>query len=234
MIVSWNVANLLDACLRSIRAHGGGLALEVIVVDSASEDDTVQRVQADHGWVKLLPQDENVGFTRGNNIGLAAARGRYLMLLNPDTVVHEGMLAGLVRYLENHPGVGIVGPHTLNPDGSTQSSRRRFPTVATGFFESTPLQPYAPRRMLDRYYVAQADDAATVAVDWVQGHALLARRTVYEAIGGLDEGFVMYFEEMDWCKRAKAAGWGVVYVGGVQVTHYGGQRTQKAGGLAIF
>ena len=227
IIVSWNVSDLLAACLRSIDANRGDLALEVIVVDSASRDDTVAMVREQFPWVRLMPQSVNVGFTWGNNIGLGTAKGRHLLLLNPDTEIIGDMLTQLVAYLDDNPDVGVVGPHTLNTDGSTQSSRRRFPTVATGLLESTWLQPIAPKALLDWYYVREPADDATVDVDWVQGHALMARRAVYEQIGGLDTSYVMFFEEVDWCKRAKSAGWRVVYVGSAQVTHHGGQSTAQ-------
>lgn len=234
IIVSWNVADLLAACLLSIAAgpvsfnsDADGVRVEVIVVDSASTDGSVALVQEQFPQVRLLPQTENLGFVRCNNIGLQAAHGRYVMLLNPDTEIIDDALAQMVAYLDTHPDVGIVGPHTLNSDGSTQSTRRRFPTVALAFFESTWLQPFAPAAMLDRYYVADAPDSATLDVDWVQGSALMARRAVYEQIGGLDEGFVMFSEELDWCRRARDAGWRVVYLGSAQIVHHGGKSTDQ-------
>ncbi len=229
IIISWNVADLLADCLDSIATNTGDLDVETIVVDSASSDDTVVRVQGNYPWVTLLLQTENVGFVGGNNIGLNHATGTYLLLLNPDTVVVEDMLAQMVNYLRDNPDVGVVGPHTLNTDGSTQPSRRRFPTLTTAFLESTWLQPYAPQSMLDRYYVRNADDRATLDVDWVQGHALMTRRAVYEQIGGLDAYYPMYFEETDWCHRAQAAGWRVVYLGSAQVIHHGGGSSAQAG-----
>lgn len=227
IIVSWNVAPLLLTCLSSIRAHAADLNHEIIVVDSASTDDTVAQVRTAYSDVTLLPQTDNVGFSRGNNIGLAAARGRYLLLLNPDTEIIGAALQQMVAYLDAHPTVGIVGPHTRNSDGTHQSTRRRFPSLAVALFESTWVQPLAPRRLLDHYVVADADDDAVVSVDWVQGSALLARREVYEQIGGLDEGFIMYSEEMDWCRRAKEAGWGVVYLGTARIVHHGGKSSEQ-------
>lgn len=229
IIVSWNTRALLHSCLASIYATAGALSVQVIVVDCASTDDTVSMLAVDYPQVITLAQQENVGFTRGNNIGLAKATGRYLFLLNPDTLVMQDCLQGLVEYLEAHPDAGIVGPHTLNPDLTHQSTRRRFPTLMTGLFESTWLQGIAPKNLLDSYYVRDALDSDTVAVDWVQGSALMARSEVYERIGGLDESFVMYSEELDWCRRAKAAGFGVVYVGDAQIVHYGGQSSGQSG-----
>lgn len=235
IIVSWNVEAVLRACLDSILAgdievnqpHEGKLSLEIIVVDSASSDNTVDILKRDYPQVRLLTQTENVGYTRGNNIGLEVAQGRHLLLLNPDTEIIGDALTQMVTYLDKNPDVGIIGPHTLNSDRTTQSSRRRFPTVGLAFFESTWLQGFAPKLMLDRFYVTDAADDAVLDVDWVQGSALMARREVYDQIGALDTGYVMFSEEMDWCKRAKLAGWRVVYLGTAQIVHHGGKSTEQ-------
>ena len=227
LIVNWNVRDLLRECLRSIERGRGGLAVEVIVVDSASSDDSVAMVAAEFPWVTLLPQAENVGFPRGNNIALAQARGDYLLLLNPDTVVLDDALPVLVDYLRRHPDVGAVGPQLLNPDGSVQSSRRRFPTLATGFVESTWLAGIAPGE-LRRYYALDLPDAVTADVDWLVGACILVRRAVYERVGGLDEGYFMYSEELDWCRRIKEDGWRVVYHPAARVVHHVGKSSEQA------
>ena len=240
LVVSWNVRDLLADCLASIAAgpvtliapdgtlHGeGDLLTEVIIVDSASSDGTPDLVRERFPWATLITCEQNVGFTRGNNLALARARGRHLLLLNPDTVVHDDALPALVHHLDTHPEVGIAGPRVLNADGSTQSTRRRFPTPLTAFVESTWLQGHAPRRFLDHYYVTDQPDDDICEVDWVQGCALIARRAVYKQIGGLDEGYVMFSEELDWCRRARQAGWQVHYVGTACLTHYGGQSTAQ-------
>lgn len=229
IIVSWNVCDLLAACLDSIiTTTWDRLELEIIVVDSASSDNTVSMLRDRFPWVRLMPQKENLGFTRCNNIGLQAASGRHLMLLNPDTEIIGEALVTMVNFLDAHPAVGLVGPHTLNSDGTTQSTRRRFPTPLVLFFESTWLQPYAPRSLLDSYYIANgAGDEDIIEIDWAQGSAVMARRAVYEQIGGLDEGYVMYSEEVDWCKRAKDAGWRVVYLGTAHIIHHGGKSSEQ-------
>src|SRR5260221_1303723 len=225
IIVSWNVCDFLAACLDSVLKTT--LDVEVIVVDSASSDGTGEMLKSRFPRITYLPQTENIGFTRGNNIGLGAADCRYLMLLNPDTEIIGDALQQMVRYLDNHTDVGIVGPHTLNSDGSTQSTRRRFPTLITALFESTWLQRYAPRRVLDNFYARDIADADTANVDWVQGSALIARREVYAQIGPLDEQYIMFSEEMDWCKRARNAGWKVAYLGTAQIIHHGGKSTEQ-------
>ncbi|PJF31920.1 MAG: glycosyltransferase family 2 protein [Candidatus Thermofonsia Clade 1 bacterium] len=230
IIVSWNVRDYLARCLDSIAEslRLAPLSTEIIVVDSASNDGTVELLKEAYPYVGTLPQSENVGFTRGNNIGLAAAQGEFLFLLNPDTEVRGTALAEMVSYLREHPQVGILGAHTLNTDGTHQSTRRRFPTLLISLLESTWLQPYAPRGLLDRFYFRDVADTAIARVDWVQGSALMLRRAVYEQIGGLDEGYFMFSEEVDFCKRAKLAGWEVVYHGGVYVVHHGGKSTEQA------
>lgn len=235
VIVSWNVFDQLADCLDSILEnsvvqmlpHEKRLRLEVIVVDSASSDNTVAMITRHFPRVTVLAQVENIGFTRGNNVGLEAAQGRYLLLLNPDTVILGNALAEMVEFLDDNPDVGIVGPYTLNTNGTTQSTRRRFPTIAVGFFESTWLQSLAPKTILDNYYVRDAPDIATLDVDWMQGSALMVRREVYEQIGGLDPGYVMYSEELDWCRRAKDANWRIVYLSTAQIIHHGGKSTDR-------
>ena len=176
IIVSWNVRDLLIACVDSIVktiGDSGVPTVEIIMVDSASSDGSAAAVVDRFPMVKVLAQSENVGFTVGNNLGLQVASGRYVLLLNPDTIVLDDALAHMIAYMDAHPAIGAIGPRTLNPDESTQSTRRRFPTVAIGFLESTWIQPFAPRRLLDSYYARDIADDAITEVDWVQGSALL-------------------------------------------------------------
>ncbi len=228
VIVSWNVADLLRTCLQTVAAGWGELQLEVIVVDSGSQDETPQMVADEFPWVKLIARSDNVGFPKGNNLGLAEANGRYLLLLNPDTEIHGDALSKMVQYLETHPKTGALGPQLLNSDGTVQSSRRRFPTVGLGYFESTWLEPYAPEKMLSDYYVRDVADDETAVVDWVTGACLMTRREVYEQIGDLDEDYFMYSEELDWCRRIKQAGWGIVYLPTAQVMHHTGRSSEQA------
>lgn len=230
IVVSWNVAGLLKDCLTSLyAAHTGGRAMEVIVVDSASTDATVEMVRSSFPQVMLLAQAENVGFTRASNIGMAASTGRYILLLNPDTEIIGDALSQMADYLDSHSEVGIVGPHTLNSDGTTQSSRRRFPDRRTAFFETPWFQRFAPAGLLTRYEFAERSPDTTHEVDWMQGSCLFARREVYDQVGGLDTGYVMYFEELDWCKRAKDSGWQLQYLGSARIVHHGGKSTDQIG-----
>lgn len=227
IIVSWNVRDLLRECLRSVEEGRGELDVEVILVDSASADGSAEMVAAEFPWVKLIARADNVGFPRGNNIGLAEARGRYLLLLNPDTRVIGDALSIMVNYLENHRDIGALGPQLLNTDGSVQSSRRRFPTLATGFFEGTWLEGLAPG-VLRRYYALDLPDDATADVDWLNGACIMVPCNVYEEIGGMDEAYFMYSEELDWCRRIKTAGRRVVYHPEAQVLHHYGKSSEQA------
>ena len=217
IIVSWNVREPLRACLASLPLADP--QVEVIVVDSASADGTPAMVAAEFPTVHLIGSPDNLGYARGNNVGLQAARGRCLFVLNPDTVIVGNALAVLTQYLDTHPAVGLVGPRLLTPTGGTQSSRRRFPTPALLFFESTWLQRLAPRGWLRRYYVEDLPDDAPAEVDWVVGAALCVRRAAYAQVGGFDETFFMYSEELDWQRRLRAAGWGIAHVPAACVIH---------------
>jgi N-acetylglucosaminyl-diphospho-decaprenol L-rhamnosyltransferase len=230
VIVSWNVRDLLRQCLRSIIANLRLADLptcEVIVVDNVSTDGSADMVRAEFPNVHLIVNAENRGFPAANNQGLALATGRYVLILNPDTEVIGGALATMVAYADANPDVGVIGPQLLNDDAdkcpSVQSSRRRFPTLATALFESTWLQAWAPRHLLQHYYVQDQPDDATLDVDWVKGAALMARREAIEQVGPMDEEYFMYSEELDWCKRFKDAGWRVIYLPAAQVIHYGGK-----------
>jgi GT2 family glycosyltransferase len=241
VIVNWNVRDLLERCLTSLTADsvaGGRLVLaqadrecEIIVVDNASSDGSPDMVREQFAHVRLIASDSNLGFARANNRGVAASTGRYILLLNPDTEVLPGALGAMVTYMDEHPDIATLGPKLLSPDAleeRVQSSRRRFPTLATAFLESTVLQQWSPRnRVLQRYYVQDKDDNEEQDTDWLVGACLLIRRKAWEQVGPLDENFFMYSEELDWCRRAKTAGWRVVYVPWATVVHHEGQSSNQ-------
>lgn len=239
IIINWNVADLLSECLDSIyrspvcihgadgSRHGSGPDTEVVVVDSASTDNSVSMLRQRFPWVRLIACEENIGFVQGNNLGVEQASGDLILLLNPDTEVMDDALPRLVDVIRSDDTVGVAGPHTHNPDGSHQSTRRRFPDLLTAIFESPWLENIAPHRLIRRYRVEDRPDDGTYPVDWVQGSALMAQRSIWQEIGGLDERYIMYAEEMDWCKRATLAGWQVLYVGDAHIIHYGGQSSAQ-------
>lgn len=236
IIVSWNVRGLLRQALTSIynayeynvNAYEESRATpEIIVVDNASRDGAVAMLRENFPAVRVIANAENRGFTGGNNQGIAAAQGDYLLLLNPDTEVVDRALQRMIDYLAAHPDVGMVGPQLRYPDGAVQSSRRRFPTLPVLFLESTWLESLAPRRLLRRYYMQDRADDATQDVDWIMGAAMLTRREVVAEVGGMDEGFFMYSEELDWCRRIKAAGWRIVYLPEAKIIHYEGKSSEQ-------
>lgn len=242
IIVSWNVRDLLYSCLATLQAgpdialqdhdDKGKIATEVIVVDNGSADGTVETVTSRFPWVQVIANHDNRGFTRANNQGLASSVGTYVLFLNPDTEVVGPALATMVQYLESHPTVGAVGPQLRYADGSLQSSRRRFPTFAMALMESTPLAWHLPERLnpwARRYRLEDRPVRFDRAeqVDWVVGAALMTRRTVLDQIGGFDEGFFMYSEELDWCRRAVTAGWRIVYLPTAIIIHHEGKSSEQ-------
>ena len=260
IIVSWNVWELLRACLFSIERASRPLAntsdglrsfgehaqanesptLEVIVVDNASTDGTAARLPAAFPWVTLIPSSENLGFTRGNNLGYARSRGRFVYFLNPDTEllhdrVHGDSLNLLYHAVSDEDRVAVAGPQLRYADNTLQESRRRFPTPLTGFFESTWLGRLWRRNpWARRLHMADWPGAFRQDVDWLVGAALLARRDALEAVslsgqqGPFDEGYFMYSEELDLCRRLKQQNWRIVYVPEALVIHFEGKSSDQA------
>ncbi len=204
------------------------LRIEAIVVDNDSSDSSAEMVQAEFPQILLIANDRNRGFTAANNQGLSLSRGRHLLLLNPDTEVVGDALRAMVSYMDEHADVGVLGPQLRYPDGSLQASRRRFPTLATALVESTVVQEWWPdNRFIRRYTVADRPDNVVQQVDWLVGACLLVRRQVYEQVGGLDEGYFMYSEELDWCRRVKMAGWQIVYLPTAIIIHHEGKSSEQ-------
>ncbi|MEJ5311779.1 MAG: glycosyltransferase family 2 protein [Anaerolineae bacterium] len=228
VIVNWNVRDLLQRALASVYTSWGNKpGLEVIVVDNASYDGSVAMLRENFPNAHIIANTENRGFTGGNNQGLAAATGDFLLLLNPDIEIVGDALPRMVDYLQSHPNVGMVGPQLLNPDRSVQSSRRHFPTLPVLFLESTWLEKLTPRRVLRYYYAQEQPDDVTQDVDWITGAAMLTRREVVAQVGGMDEGFFMYSEELDWCRRIREAGWRVVYFPEARIVHHEGKSSEQ-------
>jgi len=229
VLVNWNTRGLLRQCLQSVYSSAGQDAdMEVLVVDNGSSDGSAEMVRSDFPRATLMQSAENLGFARANNLGIRESSGDYLLLLNSDTEVVGDAIPRLLAFADRNPGVGMVGPMLLNPDGTVQSSRRRFPTVATAFLESTILERWFPQSpTLQRFYVLDRGDDETQQVDWLVGAALLARREAVAQAGPLDEGYFMYSEELDWGRAFARAGWKVVYLPEAKVVHFGGQSSDQ-------
>ncbi|MFV9503204.1 MAG: glycosyltransferase family 2 protein [Oscillochloridaceae bacterium umkhey_bin13] len=230
VIVSYNTKTLLQACLDSLRACT--LPLHIVVVDNASHDGTPAMVRRDFPEVELLALDRNQGFAAGNNAGLRylAPWPAYLLLLNPDTVVHPGAIEAMVAFLAAHPRVGMVGPRLLNPDGSLQPSAFRFPTLLMDTLDLFPPGEVLPGRLYGswwhgRYPQEQGDQP--FAIDHPLGACMLVRRAVLDQVGLFDERYFMYSEEVAWCWRIRQARWAIWQQPAARVTHVGGAATSQ-------
>jgi hypothetical protein len=219
IIVNWNTADDLRECLISLK-ESSPAGMEVIVVDNASSDKSAEVIEAKFPWARLIKNSENLGFSKACNQGIETAQGRYILLLNPDSIVQPGALRALIRFGDENPKAGIIGPKILNPDGSLQYSCRHFPTLQAGIFRNTILGKFFPNNPYTRdYLMLHWDHSETVEVDWVSGAALFIRRELLDDIGGLDERFFMYCEDVDIAYRAKQKGWRVMYFPGAAVIH---------------
>ncbi len=230
IIVNYNVRQFLENSLASIRRAMDGLQGEIFVVDNASDDGSVEMVRASFSDVCLIENKENLGFARANNLALARACGRFLLLINPDTVVQEDTFRVMLRFFEEHPDAGLAGCKILNPNGSIQlPCRRSFPTPWVAFTKVFGLAALFPgSRLFGKYNLTFLSPDETYPVDAVSGSFMMLRREVYEKIGGLDEEFFMYGEDLDWCYRVQQAGYKVYYVHSTKIIHFKGESTRRS------
>ena len=218
IILTYNTRDLTRACVRAALADTAitSRTIEIIVVDNGSTDDTAALIRAEFPRARLIMNDANLGFARGNNAGLQAARGRYLMLLNSDTEVCRGAFGALIAFMDTHPDAGACGPMLLNEYSSLQPSGRALPSVWSVFVGMTKLYRLWKRD----FYTQRGRDYTRVArVGEVSGAALLVRREVYRHVGGLDTNIFAYYEDVDWCKRMGDAGHAIYYVPAARVVH---------------
>ena len=220
VIVSYNVRELLTACIDSVVKASEGIDAEVFVVDNKSADDTVEVIGRDYPWVHLINNKENLGFSKANNIAIRQSEGEYVLLLNPDTVVAEGTLRGVVEFMDQHPEAGGAGVRMHNADGTlAPESRRAVPT---------PL--VAARKMLGftkRYYMSNLPWDKPGKIEVVSGAFMMLRRKAIDQVGLLDEDFFMYGEDIDLSYRLLKGGWQNWYLP-LDIIHYKGQSTQKS------
>lgn len=221
IIVNWNTRDLLAGCLRSVYDTVRDLSFEVLVVDNASSDGSAQMVRERFPLVRLIENVENVGFAAANNLAMAQAQGRYILLLNSDASLPSGALDRLIAFADARPRAGVVGVQLVNADGSFQAAWNRFPTPLTMLLEPWGIVQWVTR---NPYYPScpPGQAAHVQQCDWVGGACLLARAEAVAQVGLLDERFFMYSEEMDWCRRMRFAGWEIWYTPDVRVVHLGG------------
>lgn len=229
VIVTYNSARYIDACLASLPAACAHLRYETIVVDNASTDNTTALVRKQHPSVRIIDSGANLGFSKANNLGLAASTGTNVVILNPDTVADPSSITNLVEFLRAHPDVGIVAPQLLNPDRTDQGTARAFPTPAAALLgRRSPLTRIWPNNPWSRRYLIGRDHRGgeAFAVDWVSGACFMIRRDLARATGGFDEGFFMYWEDADWCRRVKGTGARVMCEPRATVVHDEGAQRQ--------
>ncbi len=229
IIVNWNSREFLRKCLLSLRAAGSSVAYEVIVVDNASYDGCEEMLRSEFTNVLFVQAGANLGFARGNNLGVTHSKGRELLFLNPDTEVVGSALSTLVATGRADQKVGIVGARLLNSDGSLQiESVKAFPTIANQVLEFQFLQKRFPQLKLWGIGPLFSGRGAPTAVDVVSGACLLIKRTVFDAVGGFSERYFMYSEDVDLCWKVKRGGWEVMLARDATVIHHGGGSSSLA------
>jgi len=244
IVVSWNTREILRDCLRSIYEQAGDVSFEIIVVDNGSTDGSAEMVAARFTAVQLIANPENRGFAAANNQGMALARGRYVLLLNSDTIVLNGAIAKSVAFADAHVGAAVVGCRVWNAERVVQNSCFLFPSALNLMLFATYGYKLFPKsRFWGREMMTYWDHREVRPVDVVSGCYMLVRRAVIEQVGMMDEAFFIYAEETDWCYRFRQAGWQVLFFPAASIIHLGGasscqveaqMKLQAAGGILYF
>lgn len=221
VILNYKSAGLVRQCVRGIFEAQPKLNFEVIVVDNASHDNCCTWLGQNYKNVTCVQLQQNHGFAAGNNAGIREAKGKYILILNPDITVLPGRLEALVQFMETHPKCGLAGPRLVNPDGSLQYSTYQFPSFWLPLFRRTFLGAIpAMEPKLREYQMMDWDHRESRTVDWMLGACLIARQQAIDQVGLLDERFFLYVEDTDWCKRFWAKGWEVWYIASVELVHF--------------
>lgn len=228
IILCWNDLKVIANCLQSIYATTRRTEFEIIVSDNGSSDGSVEFVRKNYPQVLVIENGRNLRFAKANNVGIRASRGECILILNPDTLVHESTLDTMVGFLDKHPESGAVGCRVLNSDGSYQESARPLQTIRSEWISALYLRQLG--RVSEHFhpgsYVGWRGDTER-QVGWLSGCFILARGDLLRRIGGFDEQFFYYYEDMDLCRRIRAAGYSVTYTPEVTMTHLGGHSTKK-------
>jgi GT2 family glycosyltransferase len=230
IIVNYNVKEFLQNLLHSIEKAALNISNEIIIVDNASDDGSVELIREKFPSVKLIANTENLGFGKANNQALVIAEGKYLLLINPDTIVSEDTFDKMIRFFKDNSGAGLAGCKILNPDGSLQlACRRSFPGPWTSFCKVTGLSNLFPKnKLFARYNLTYLNENQTYEVDAISGSFMMMRKETYDKVGGFDEEFFMYGEDLDLCYRIQQAGFKVYYVHTTQIIHYKGESTKRS------
>jgi GT2 family glycosyltransferase len=222
VIVTWNGKRYALECLASLRENTGSLPLEVIVVDNHSTDGTLEEIRKLFPEVILIENDSNLGFAKANNIGLAMARGRYLCLINSDVVVPPGCVENMMSFMEGNSDIGMLGPKMRAPNGGVGHSVMQLPTVWNTLCSSLGLHNIVPKSKIFGGFLMNDFPYDSIAdVEVLTGWFWMIRRRAFEDVGGLDEQFFMYGEDIDWSYRFHKANWRVVFFPQSEALHYG-------------
>jgi GT2 family glycosyltransferase len=228
-IVNWNTIDLLRNCLDSIFRQTWRVTLQIIVVDNASTDGSAAMVRDEFPQVELIANSENVGFARANNQAFGRARGRYVLMLNSDTVILPSAFDTMAEFMDSHPPAGATGCKLLNADGSLQRSCwRGFPSLRMAVVDAFylwRLMPGLPWVRTSEYTEQELQD--TLEVDHLLGACMLVRREIIEQVGGMDESLFLFLEETEWCYRIKSHGWKIYFLPTAQIIHVGQQSTRQ-------
>lgn len=231
LIVTYNSSDEIRACLDSIRAQSVDFEMETILVDNASKDGTADIVRAEYAEVKFIDSGYNAGFAAANNLAFQEAQGRFILLINPDSVMRPEAVAAAIKYMAGHPRCGIVGGLLVDEEGHAHPSARKFPSALTKLITLSGL---AERFSSSRFFGAGDfrwfDHKSPLAVDWVPGAFTCVRRSMIEEVGFFDERFFLYYEETDLCLRAKRHGWDTFFIPDSVIEHEGGASSKKIEG----
>lgn len=229
IIVNYNTKKLTEQTLNSIYSKDLNLNYEVFVVDNASTDGSVEMIATLFPLVNLLPQKENLGFSRANNLAIKQAKGKYILLLNSDTVIIDNCIEKCFEYMEKNKNIGALGCKVVLPDGSLDKAcKRSFPTPENSFYHAVGLAKLFPKsKRFGAYNLTYLDENKIHEVDCLVGAFMMVRREVIEQVGILDEKYFMYGEDIDWCYRIKQAGWKIVYYPEAKIIHHKGSSSKK-------
>ncbi len=229
LIVNYNTCQLTMECLRSIYLTETQYRCEIILIDNASSDGSVQAIRRQFSHITLIENQENVGFAKANNQGIRQAQGRYILLLNSDTIVQPDTLDTMIRFMDDNPRVGASGCKVVLPDGSLDKAcKRGFPTPSASFYYAfgfSRLFPDTPR--YNQYQLGYLDPDQEYPIDCLVGAFMMVRKEAVDQVGMLDEDFFMYGEDIDWCYRIKQAGWENYYYPRTSIIHYKGASSRK-------
>lgn len=228
VIICWNDWKVIEGCLNSIFAAKSKIEYEVIVSDNGSCDGSTERIHEHFPHVRIVENRANLGFAKGNNAGIREAGGEYILILNPDTVVHDGSLDRWIAFADRHPEAGAFGCRVQNVDGTYQESARPFPTISRDLVAALYLRPLAllGRAFTSDTYYAWGGDTER-EIDWQSGCCVMFRGQLLKELGGFDERFFYHFEEVDLCKRVWSAGHRILFTPAATITHLGGQSVSR-------